>query len=85
MDKLDRLKTIRLNALMTKNTLLTDQTAELMIAHAEMEMLIDRYREEFPERISPEQVKRAKDDYDYFMYLLEEACGVKSTPTDRVA
>jgi|GEM_PF-740231 len=73
MARLEMIKQIRILAHMTKENLTTDHLTDLIFAQNEIEKLIGQFQEEFPDLMTAEQARAAKDNYDIFLNLLDAA------------
>jgi len=75
--RLEMIKQIRILAHMITENLKTDNLADLIFAQNEMERLIVRFHEEFPDLPTAGQFRTANDDYDAFLKLLDAAYAVE--------
>jgi hypothetical protein len=71
MTRLEMIKKIRVLAHMTKENLSTEHLTDLIYAQNEMERLIGQFHEEFPDLMTNEQARAARDNYDSFLTLLD--------------
>jgi hypothetical protein len=71
MTRLEKIKQIRVLAHMTKENLTTEHLSDLIYAQNEMERLIGQFHDEFPDLMTAEQSRDARDNYDTFLTLLD--------------
>jgi len=73
MDKLDVLFQIKLATPPVETQLMNSDPIEVEEAKLKLKGLAERLHREYGEFMSSEQFEWAKDDIDYFSFLLEEA------------
>ncbi len=73
MTRFETIKRIRILAHMTKENLTTDHLTDLLYTQNEMDKLISQFHEEFPDLMTAEQARAARDNYDVFLDLLDTA------------
>jgi len=73
MDKLDVLFQIKLATPPVETQLMNPDAIEIEKAKLKLKGLADRLHREYGDFMSSEQFEWAKDDIDYFSFLLEEA------------
>lgn len=73
MDKLDVLFQIKLAARPIENQLMSPNAIEVEEAKLRLKELAERVHREYSQFMSSEQFEWAKDDFNYFTFLLEEA------------
>ena len=73
MTKLDLLFQIKSSALYIENRLMNSDAEIVETAKKEYEQLVDRFQHENASFMSSAQYEEAKNNFDYFTFLLEEA------------
>ncbi len=73
MTKLDLLFQIKLSALHIENRLMSSDAEIVETAKREHEKLADRFHHENASFMSLKQCEEARNNFDYFTFLLEEA------------
>jgi hypothetical protein len=83
MDKMDAVMNIKLAALFLQENPAAFNPDAAWSAKKELDELVDRFYEENKDFISENQYKRARDDYNYFMILIESAINHYRMETSR--
>jgi len=73
MSKLDDVVDIKMEALFLQKNLVGRNPEIVRFAETELARLVDRFYDENRDFLSADQYSTARDDYDYFMVLVEMA------------
>jgi hypothetical protein len=73
MSKLDAIADIKMAALFLQKNLMGRNPETVRSAENELARLVDRFYDENRDLVSPDQYQAARNDYDYFMILVEMA------------
>ncbi len=73
MSKLDAVADIKMAAIFLQKNLMGRNPEAVRSAENELARLVDRFYDENREFMSLDQYRTARNDYDYFMILLEMA------------
>jgi len=73
MSKLDAVADLKMAALFLQKNLMGRNPETVRSAENELSRLVDRFYNENRDLVSPDQYQAARNDYDYFMILVEMA------------
>ncbi len=73
MSKLDAVAEIKMAAIFLQKNLMGRNPEVVRSAENELALLVDRFYDENGELVSADQYQTARNDYDYFMILVEMA------------
>jgi hypothetical protein len=73
MSKLDAVADIKMAALFLQKNLMGRNPETVRSAENELVRLVDKFYDENRGLVSPDQYRAARNDYDYFMVLVEMA------------
>lgn len=73
MSKLDAVADLKMAALFLQKNLMGRNSETVRSAENELARLVDRFYDENRDLVSPDQYQAARNDYDYFMILVEMA------------
>jgi len=73
MSKLNAVADLKMAALFLQKNLMGRNSETVRSAENELARLVDRFYDENRDLVSPDQYQAARNDYDYFMILVEMA------------
>jgi hypothetical protein len=73
MSKIELLKDLHITIQCLKKELTGDDVERVEAAQEAYEELLNDFYEEYQDQLSPEQLKKAKNDPDYFLVLIQLA------------
>ncbi len=72
-EKNEYLTRTRITALFIHSSLSSSNIGESLVAQVELDSLIEDFRSEFQDLISPDDAEKAKRDFEYFIKLIDQA------------
>lgn len=71
-EKNEYLTRTRISAIFIHSSLSSSSIGEVLVAQAELDLLIDDFQSEFQDLISPDEAEKAKRDFEYFIKLIDQ-------------
>lgn len=72
-EKIERLWKIKTYALLLKNNRESSHSGEAILIQAEIDYLVDEFQTGFGDSLSSGQLEKAKEDFDFFLTLIDSA------------